>query len=559
MSFYEQLAQFIEAKREPTPRLGDNLQNEREALTVEESAQALFSFEEFSQLQLPLSSYPHIVKKFPRWYLKEDSSVSLLKNEFQDLSLLKRRLLDKAIWSLYGSREVTGKIVLVSWVVPGGFGDYYAAIESIRTLHKQMPNVEIHLVAVLGIGETFSSAFDAGISMHQVFYESETTCPSHIIWPQEVVELFATADFILQIPVYFPPLFAALDMALPMRPSCAVDLVREYGFIASRWLSPPPLAKSMGIHPLEMGIFIKELSFSKKAFTSLMDRLQIACGEKESRAFFGYLVTEEGCIAFLYALLTYMSEDTKDIDLYVHQMAVYLMQWEKMREDLEMFGISELIFHSLSKSLTVPLRGKKRRKRLRIIHTGAMSHEEFQSLLLYSEDFVACRGNQSFSEIVSAGKIFFYDGLLHTADFLKDLVALCNACLPEYPKTGEYLRLFLSNMAHFWKEDRREWVEEEYFEYPNDLTPKQVGKRMGTLLKDPETKMGIHKLNLLLKERHNVACHLTAMVKRALVVQRYPLLAQREEKLILDFIEEKKSFSSMIVELRHLLEYYPEF
>ncbi len=546
MSFHERLAKFVQENKK-------DLSLSKTKDFIEEAIRSFVSIEEFVSLNISLACYPLFARNLPCLYYKEDPSIICLKGEFQNLPLLKRRALDKALWSLYANKEAPcGKIVLLSWVVPGGIGDYYAAVETARILKKAESSWDIHLVVISHKEAHLPKDLSELVSFHSIVYDAQKSYfAPEASWTKELLEIFSKSDLILQIPMYYPPLSAAYELLSKNSSLPRVDLVRQYGFIASDWLSPPPLAKSMGLHGLEMGIFTKEVSFDEKIFSSLMQRLRLSHHFKESRPFFAYLVTGEGCEAFLHAVLTYTEDDPRAIDLYVHEMGWYLIHFDKIRRAIGCYGISEVIFHTSEKTKTIPLSG--RGKSLRLVHTGPLGHAEFKSLLLFCDTFAACRGDQSFSEMVCAEKVYFYDGLLHAADFLKDLVALCRHYLPNYPSTVEYLRLFLSNMAHLWQQDPREWVDEEFFAFSYPGSPEIVGKKMGALLKDHSTKEGVFKLNCLLKQRHDVSPHLIAMVKRALIHKKFPRIAEKEEKLVQSLLSGETTFSSMVLGLLRLL------
>jgi hypothetical protein len=563
MSFHERLSRFIEENQKSTLLLShlEPCLEERDFgkskckkthAFYETTLRSFVPVKEFANLGISATCAPLFTRGLPCLYCKEDRSLFFLEKEWRDLTLLKRRALDKTLWSLYANKEILSQtIVLVSWVVPGGVGDYYAAVETARVLKRKEPSWDIHLVVVSHRDASLSHADSDFLTLHSVVYDTKSSyfAPKSS-WTQELLALFSRSDLILQIPMYYPPLSKVCSLlsksSLPI-----VDLVREYGFIFSRWLSCPNLAKSMGLHGLEMGIFIKEVSYDEKVFLRLIRRLRVGKKFKEQRPFFAYLITGHGYEAFLHAILTYTDGESRGIDLYVHQMAWYLMHFDTIRETIASYGISKVIFHTAEKTQTISLSGKG--KSLRLIHTGVLSHEEFESLLLFCDPFVGCRGDQSFSEMVSADKVYFYDGLQHAVDFLKDLVSLCNYYLPDHPSTLAYLRLFLSNMAHLWKEDARAWVDEEYFAFPGDESAEQIGKKMGMLLKDPSTTEGMLALNCLLKERHDLSPHLTAMVKRALIHKEFPDIAQKEEEMVQRLLQGKKDFSSTIRAIRRLI------
>jgi hypothetical protein len=559
MSFHEQFSLFLEKKKrenflatekkslEESIRQINEIDERRTSAFYEEELKSFLSLGDFRKLRLPLSTYPVFIRKLPRFYCRKDPSRTCLKSEFLDLDLLKRRLLDKVLFSLYEKKEMApAKICLISWVFPGGVGDYYATIEAAKVLKENIPSLEIHLIVVSDRKASLSPPKNNAFSLHTLSYEDRKED-----LPLFSTELFSRAELILQIPMFYPPLSRVQEELLKKSAQPpAFDLVREYGFISSTWLSPPPLSKSMGIDPLEMGIFIKKLKFDESVFVSLMQRLKVILDPKMRRPFFGYLVTERGCEAFLHALLTYTIEDKRGIDLFVHQMGSFLLLFPKIKKALCSYGLSEIVFHTSEKTKTIPLSSSG--KSLRLIHTGNLSHEEFQSLLLSCDAFSACRGDQSFSEMVCANKIFFYDGLLHSVNFLKDLVALCQTLLPSYSSTIEYLQLFLKNMAPFWKDDSAEWVEEEFFEYSMELSAEQVGRKMGLLLRKEKTQEGMEKLNHLLKENYDISSYLTGMVKRILLHRRCPDLAQEEQSLVSRVLLEKKFFPSMIRKIRTL-------
>ena len=87
---------------------------------------------------------------------------------------------------------------------------------------------------------------------------------------------------------------------------------------------------------------------------------------------------------------------------------------------LEVKGISVDLYFQGKILPLVEAKGKK----IRIFCPPSLSPADFHLLIQLSGEWIAVRGNQSFSEAVSANKAFFFDGRDHVRYFLKDLLAL---------------------------------------------------------------------------------------------------------------------------------------
>jgi hypothetical protein len=165
-------------------------------------------------------------------------------------------------------------------------------------------------------------------------------------------------------------------------------------------------------------------------------------------------------------------------------------------------------------------------------------------LLHLSSDFVAVRGDQSFSEAVSEGKAFFYDAREHACYFVKDLVALSSNRLHEFEGTLACIRGMGQAFLYNVRFQISEWVDESYFQEMEEWT--SIALSIGLALQDPKTKEGFLKLNRILAEEFSANAFICQLVQRALCHKNHPEIGQLESAELALFISKGQSFRQMI-------------
>jgi hypothetical protein len=493
-----------------------------------------------------LSGYfPRIYRGLPRCFQRQDPTISRIKREFTDLSLLRKLSVDRAIFSLYAGQLVSRpwKIGILTWVIADGLGDWIAAQETARLIQEKWPDAKVHLFPI-----------------------SRKNLPKHPEFPTELIQytgeetnallspLLKNMDFVLQIPTYFPPLQESYAS------------VGEYGYLESSWFHPATGRSSMGLHVLEKGIFIrkqKRTSFAeieqKKLLlylfgTEMPGPIEMEAYAKRARFHVAYLATPIGGAIYLHALLKMFEHDPHHLDV-CSPDPNWIVNWIEMREKEglpvleESFGVKELILQGPEKEYRW-LISPSGQKTLRILCPGIFTQEDMRHLIALSGEWVGVRGNQSFSEAISAGKTFFYDGRSHAKFWVKDLAAMAENRLSDYKNSIHAFRLMVQ--AYLWnlEAEEDEWVDEMEIQREGRLPWFEIATELGALLQDGDTIAGYKKYCRLIAEEKSVAPFLRHLVERGLIHKLRPELKHYEEGLMQQFGEGVIPFSILVKKLK---------
>lgn len=505
-----------------------------------------FSKREFSALGLE-RFFPQIYRGLPRLYKKEAIGESHIKKNFTHLPSLLRLMAERGIFQLYKEYPVveTRKITVFVWVMPDGRGDLFAAKRTIEIIQKAFPHFTVDGIALLPKNllnekrEPFT---------HCIAYDKQFSVE---IFDAESLNLFKRADLIFQIPTYYPDTKKLMEKV----GGEGFYSIGEYGFSESSWFHPKSGNRSLGLHCLEKGILIyekKELPLqalaSKELKLALFGKEEVEEGDIEaysvkSRLYLAYLTSFSGGFVYLHALLKSLEEDEKTIDICTPDSG-WILKWLFEQEGKGLlensFGVGSIDFYIEGKKRTVEL--DKGGKKVRIITTGPLSQNDFQTLLFHSGEFIAVRGNQSFSEAVSFGKVFFYDGREHARYFIKDLIALAENKLGAYPSAVSCFRgmgkAFLYNLS----EEEESWVDESYFQEKEPLL--DIALEIGEALKNPDTFLGFSKLNQLMEKEHSFSDFLIPFIQREFCHQKHSDIARLEKSRFDLFVQGGCSFSA---------------
>jgi hypothetical protein len=167
-------------------------------------------------------------------------------------------------------------------------------------------------------------------------------------------------------------------------------------------------------------------------------------------------------------------------------------------------------------------------KKLRLFCPGILSRSDMKKLFVLSGDWVAVRGDQSFSEAVSSNKPFFYDGLNHAKYFMKDLLALAQNRLAEHRSATEAFRLI--GQANLWSlsEETEDWVDENYFQQAEKMDWFNIATLLGDCLQNPDTSIGFKKLCQIVTKEHSFNPFLCHLVQRTACHAKHPAIKQME-------------------------------
>lgn len=522
-----------------------------------------FSEKEFTELGL-LRYYPRIYRGLPRLYKRNNPSQQSIKKNFTDLASLRKLSIEKALYSLYeGSckpRRV--KMALFTWIIPDGLGDWMAMQEAALTLKTRFPWIELELFAISARPLPQGGPFP----LHVIPYEKEVRAS---LVSDEILGQLRDTDLILQLPTYFPEteeLFSALLQIPSDRPLPRVEHIGEYGYLESSWFHPKSGCRSMGLHALEKGIFVRRgqiHSFQEIENRDLLQFLfhtetpreeKIAAYQATTHFHFGYLSTPHGGAIFLHSLLKKWEKDDHSIDLCAPDPSWWI-RWIQMREKEkkplleESFGVKEILFSFGDQTHSIPI-DKNGRKTVRIFDPGSLSPTDVRRLLYLSEGWVGIRGNQSLSEAITAGKPFYYDGREHSRYFLKDLLALAQNRLSSFKPTVQAFRLMAQAFLYNLPEEKGDWVDESYFQQGEALGWFEIAEQLGQCLQEAETIRGFQYFGKVIREEFSFNRFLCHFVERLLVHQVRPSLATFEQAQMQLYAQGTSSFSTLVKNLR---------
>jgi hypothetical protein len=337
--------------------------------------------------------------------------------------------------------------------MPGGLGDWSAQHVAADILKKALPNLRLELVTL--VDET---------EKRLLFYRDAKT---HLIpcrgkeplsIPPHIAKKLDEASLILQIPTVHPHFTKGYHIG-------------EYGFIDSEHFHPETNNLCMGLHALEKGLLL---------YTDLLPTDLI----KTTPYYFAYLITKRGYATYLHTLLAATKTDLKLI------VCNFLPLLEVLKEE-------EWSGYDLKE---IRLRDAAHETRIAIAESGRtltiechqnLSSRDVQKLILGAEPFVGCRGDRSFSEVISLERPFFYDPLEHSRPFLHDLVDASKYHCLAYPTLTTYLESLL---------DR-------------GTPPRLLGKILAEMIFDPAFKCGMQKLISILKTDYLFNPNLVNFVK----------------------------------------------
>lgn len=480
--------------------------------------------------------YPKVYRGLPREYLKDQPAQSRIKREFSYLAHLKRQAASKALFSLYSEEKDTGQVVVFTWVMPDGLGDFFAAVEAMRLLKARLPYLEIRLIAL--VHESMIA---------QLHAPEGTLVVSHLDKP--TLKILKSADLVVQLPTFYP----RTEEIMKQTPKSRWEGVGEYGFSESPHFSPRSGRFCMGLHFLEKGILTRKPSVG--TWDEVHNSKLKSWHRKENRFYLAYLATSVGGGIYLHSLLKSLENDPLDVDLCTPELSWFFQfveRQQKMNRPLLEWdmGVGAIEIYVEDKRCSIRL--KDEGKTVRLLCPGLLSQSDFRQLLALSGDWVAVRGNQSFSDAVSQQKAFFYDGMGHSFSFVKDWVALGFSRIGSYANALGCLQGMLQTIRYQASEQDEEWVDETYFQELEDWTT--IALQMGLALQEPSTLEGFKKLAEIVTSECSANAFLCHLVKRALCHQKHPRIAKCEEEVVGQFVKENIGFKEMIVTLKSALD-----
>jgi hypothetical protein len=380
-------------------------------------------------------------------------------------------------------------------------------------------------------------------------------CPV-TLFSREDLALLRSADLILQTPTYYPhtkELMTALEEIPSMRPMPKMEMVGEYGYLESSWFHPKSDGFSMGLHFLEKGILVKKAQGPVTLDDVENERLRGWLRPK-NQLFVAYLTTMIGGAIYLHALLKAEENEKRNIDLCIPDLGWFIQYIEMRKQEgrpiLEWdLGIHklEVLFEDQIHSMVISPEGKT----VRLLCPGLISQRDFRTLLTLSGDFVAVRGDQSFSEAVSADKVYFYDLREHARYFIKDLLAVAENRIIAHPTSLTLFRCMAKALLHNLPEQEGEWVDETFFQEKEEWSA--IAFELGLALQKGDTAIGCKQLNEILKREFSAAPFLCQLVERALFHRIYPEIEKIEKEEMDLFLSGTQSYLQTIAAVRECL------
>jgi hypothetical protein len=455
----------------------------------------LWPVEKFLELGLP----PYVIPK-NHGVLPEGS-------RFDDFSSIAKAWMENAL--LFSYRDVTlprsSSLIIFTWVMADGLGDWSAAHAAASVLKKAMPDLSIELITLVETSEK-KVLHHPDLPCHILSYTKD----EQAYFPPSLIKKMANASLILQLPTFYPhfqSLVKKIEKAsFGLMPTFAN--VGEYGFINSEWFHPKSGNLCMGIHPLEKGLLLDTSVSSVDILPS------------SPSFYFAYLITERGYAIYLHALLKYKLKEKSNIKLIVCNPLPLLLALKN--ENFSHYGVKEVVIQDGLERTKIHL--DKEGKELFIEIKHGLSSVDVQKLYLGSENFVGCRGDRSFSEVVLFEKLFFYDAVSHARPGLHDLCDISTFYLLAYPSLHEYLKCFLDKKT----------------------PPNLLGSIIGDLLSDPSLYLGMQKLLSFLKNECLFNPTLVNLVKAKIAGHFNPLIKRNEETLFKEFLSGAHSLDEII-------------
>lgn len=565
--FHQEMLSFLKsnANSNDAQQLQDVVENYHQLIGehpnwVHLERQWINSFSEKEFAQVGLSSYfPKIYRGLPRVYDRTNPSHSRIDKNFTNLLSLKKRSIEKAIHSLY--EELISppkmKISIFTWVMPDGQGDWIAAESTANILKAKWPHLDIRFFFLSRSPLPCPNDFP-------ITYISYEKTPTLANISQEVKLALRESDLILQIPTFFSgteELFAQICNLPSKKPIPILKNIGEYGFVRSSWFHPKTHNHSMGLHALEKGVFVRKTNTTTFAAIEHKQLLEWVFGtfvpgpdqidqyRQKHRFHLAYLATAIGGAIYLHSLLKMREKDPLDIDLCCPDLK-WLIQWMEMRNNQnlpllqENFGIQAIEIYALGEKHRQVLQEKG--KILRIFNPQGLSHRDMQKLFILGDEWVAVRGNQSFSEAISCGRMFFYDGRDHNRYFLKDILALAKNRLSGHSSTLEALRMM--GQANLWNlsDETGDWVDDSYFQKQEKMDWFEIAISLGRALQDGDTPLGFQKFSAIVTEEHSFNTFLCHLIQRTTCHAKHPMIQQMESLQTNLYLHGSISFATLV-------------
>ena len=343
------------------------------------------------------------------------TQTAIARKEFADPVSLLKILLDRRLASIYEQIEIdcNGSVGSFTWIMPDGYGDWIAQKKGIEMLKKGQPNLDVKIISF------YESSWKALIEdphlnhakeqIQFVAYSKEKPSESHSLLIEKFEVTMQGIKWLLEFPTHYIGLPDLLKTQ-----SVPVEMLGQYGFLLAPPFSPHLEGKSMGLHPFEVGILLRE-----EEAKPIPSRLLKARYPYDAMAL-AYLKTKKGARAYLFLIAALQAQ-------FALSTAIMMPTFACLQESLECPQfLRELASVAKGKIIFSYFDGKRIEWgegtiAIQIIEIGPCTEEELFALAAASTMPIGCRGDQSFTEAVSLKKSFYYDPPAHAGNFLIDL------------------------------------------------------------------------------------------------------------------------------------------
>lgn len=486
---------------------------------------------EKSFLELCSTNHWKVLRGLPRIYRRDNPLQSEIKKEFSHLGVLKNLASEKTSLPLYENVKLPedAKICLFTYMLSDGWGDFIALQEAFKILKNRFPKISIQSVLCVPKHQLPSLPQSVDKNLIAVPYEGECRPTA---FPDSAIQALQSADLVISLPTAYPYLdkLEKFFISSHKKELPKILSIGQYGFLESESFHPKSGNYSMGLHFLEKGVFIRDTVPEGNLKTlENQNLLNSLFGSQKPEQkyleeylsshhlYLAYLTSPIGGAIYLHALLQWQKLKSQTIDLCTPDLK-WFIEYVKIQEGqgkkslLEGdFGIQKIEIHFQGNTHTRTLGSSG--KTLRIICPGPLSNADFRNLMSASQEFVAVRGDQSFSEAVSSEKLFFYDGAPHARYFIKDLLALAENKLSSNKPALNFFRNMGKAFLYNLPESTTEWVEETFFQEKEPWA--QIAASLAFSLKDPQTLQGCKALSQIIRSEYSFNKTLCHLVQRA--------------------------------------------
>jgi hypothetical protein len=349
--------------------------------------------------------------------------------EKENFPIFKEKALNLIIWNLFSqalpSIKENKEIVVAGTVYKDGKGDWHALVNMCHHLKKKFPTYSISLVAAATLVHK-DKLFAPKVQSVDITYDP-------VLFGEAITNKIKKADFIIKGP-------AAQDGGrlydlFPEKVKKNSMIIHEYDFSSPRMIPTEevPNEEVMGLGLQSIGIFTKNskmysfqdiqnlhllnLFFKKSSFT----QMDIDNYLSKNELYFAYF--SEMKMKYINEVLALSKSNTKSIDF------VLILKNDNMIEEgvtsrLNSEGISSIKIIKCTPESTVEkiIKFNVDGKELRIIVPQALSTKDFKVLTQISSPVVGCTGDNSIAQVLSYGKIPFYETSSHKENFYTELL-----------------------------------------------------------------------------------------------------------------------------------------